>query len=83
MRVFSGNGTTEDAQTVLADLASFTGFYRVNGPGFSAEDRAFSDGMRAAYGRIFGFLRLSGDELAALEKAARREAVTDHEEGTI
>ncbi|CAM5776269.1 hypothetical protein LMIY3S_05443 [Labrys miyagiensis] len=42
-----------DAQLVLADLADFTGFYRVNGPGIPPDDRAFSDGMRAAFGRLF------------------------------
>ncbi len=78
--VFRDGGTSQDREIVLADFANYTGFYRVSGPGLSAEDRAFADGMRAAYGRIFRFLRLSREELDALEDAARQEAVTDAQE---
>ena len=79
-RVFepgAGASSDEDRQIVLADLSSFTGFYRVSGPGLSAEDRAFADGMRAAYGRIYRFLRMTDDEVRSLEEAARQEAITD------
>lgn len=74
-RLFTGHGTEKDAQIVLADFAAYTGFYRVNGPGVAGEDRAFADGMRAAYGRLFGFLRMTDDERRQLEEAARQEAI--------
>lgn len=80
---FRDGGTDEQRQIVLADFANYTGFYRVSGPGMAAEDRAFADGMRAAYGRVFRFLRLSREELDALEEAARQEAVTDATEGQV
>lgn len=81
--VFTGHGSKEDAEIVLSDLANFTGFYRVNGIGVSGEDRAFADGMRLAYGRIFRFLNLTDAERRALEFAAREEALADTEEGDL
>lgn len=72
--------TNEDKQIVLADLANKSGFYRVSGPGFSAEDRAFADGMRATYGAIHAFLRMTDDERRSLEEAARHEAQVDAEQ---
>lgn len=74
-RLFTGHGSERDAQIVLTDFAAYTGFYRVNGPGIGGEDRAFSDGMRAAYGRLHGFLRMTDDERRQLEEAARQEAL--------
>ena len=82
-RLFAGHGGEADAQIVLADLANYTGFYRVSGLGFSAEDRAFADGMRAGYGRIFQFLRMTDHERSSLEQAARAEALVDNSEGTL
>ena len=81
--VFTGKGSAEDADMVLADMANFTGFYRVNGIGVSGEDRAFADGLRAAYGRIFRFLNLTDAERRSLEFAAREEALADSEEGDL
>lgn len=69
--------TNEDKQIVLADLANKTGFFRVSGMGFSAEDRAFSDGMRAVYGVIHTMIRMTDDERRSLEEAARQEAIAD------
>lgn len=82
-RLFTGHGSEQDAQIVLADLANWTGFYRVSGPGLSPDDRAYSDGLRAAFGRLFRFLRMSDDERRQLEEAARAEALVDAEEGPI
>lgn len=65
--------SNDDAQLVLADLADFTGFYRVNGQGIPPDDRAFSDGKRAAFGRLFRFLNLTEEERSELAEAARRE----------
>ena len=72
-----------DAQIVLSDLADFTGFYRVNGQGIPPDDRAFSDGMRAAFGRLFRFLNLTDEERAALAEAARAETLASATQGTL
>lgn len=80
-RLFAGRGSKEDAEIVLADLGAWSGFYQVYGPGVSADDRAHRDGMRAVYGRIFRFLRMTDDEVRALETAARAEAVVTSQEG--
>ncbi len=74
-RVFTGSPTGEDQGIVLVDLANFTGFYRVTPP--EAGDRhaiVFNEGMRAAYGRIFQYLRMSDIEVRNLEMAARQTA---------
>lgn len=81
--LFTGHGGEREAQIVLADLANASGFYRVNGPEFSAEARAFADGERSVYGRIFRFLRMSDAEVRQLEEAARAEAIADAQEGQI
>ena len=72
-----------DVQIVLADLADFTGFYRVNGQGIAPDDRAFSDGMRAAFGRLFRFINLTDEERAALVEAARAETLASATQGTL
>ena len=71
----------EEAEIVLADLAAFSGFYRVTYPG--AGDLAFNEGMRAVYGHIFRFLRMTDQEIRELEEAARYEAVISSQEGDI
>lgn len=79
--VFGGH--SPDVEIVLADLADFTGFYRVNAQGIPPDDRAFSDGMRAAFGRLFRFLNQTDEEKRALSRAAREEAMASAEEGII
>ena len=66
-----------DVQIVLADLANFTGFFRVNGQGIPPDDRAFSDGMRAAFGRLFRFTQLAEEEREALIQSTRVESRID------
>lgn len=78
-RLFSGHGSKADGEVVLSDLANHTGFYRVTEPGAGALD--FAEGKRAVYGRVFRFLRMSDEEVASLEEAARAEALTDVREG--
>lgn len=74
-RVFTGTATGEDQGIVLVDLANFTGFYRVTPPeGGDRDTIVFNEGMRAAYGRIFQYLRMSDTEVMALETAARQTA---------
>lgn len=68
---------------MLADLADYTGFYRVNGESIPPDERAFSDGKRAAFGRLFRFLNLSDEERAGLVQAARAESLASANEGII
>lgn len=74
-RVFTGSANSEDQSIVLVDLANFTGFYRVTPPETGDRDAVvFNEGMRAAYGRIFQYLRMSDVEVLSLEVAARQTA---------
>ena len=75
------SSTSPDAQIVLADLADFTGFFRVNGQGIAPDDRAFADGMRAAFGRLFRFTNLTDEERIALVEAARTETLASATQG--
>lgn len=72
---------TEAVELVLSDLAAHTGFYRVEPPSgdLSAYQAGYSNGLRAAFGRLFQFLSLSDEQLRALEEAARREASAEQE----
>jgi hypothetical protein len=76
------NGS-ESAEIVLADLANFSGFYKVPPIGAPPETLLVDQGLRASFGRLFHFLSLPDDRLAALEKAARQESLADDEEGII
>lgn len=71
----------EDVEIVLADLAAFSGFYRVTPP--EAGDLAYNEGKRAVYARIFSLLRMTDEEIRGLEEAARHEAVVSAEEGDL
>jgi hypothetical protein len=74
-RVFTGTPDGEDQGLVLVDLANYTGFYRVTPPETGDRDTiVFNEGMRAAYGRIFQYLRMSDAEILSLELAARQTA---------
>ena len=50
-------------------------------PGAGAGELAEANGKRAAFGRLFRFLRLSEGELRGLEEAARQGALADASEG--
>jgi len=77
-RFRSGEASSEDAELIVADLANFTGFYRVHPPD---DALAFQEGKRAAFGRLFYFLNLSEAEARALAQAARAETLADETEG--
>lgn len=72
---------SEAVEMVLADLAAHTGFYQVEPPGdMSAYQAGYRNGLRAAFGRLFHFLSLSDQQMAALEEAARLEASNPYNE---
>ena len=74
-RVFTGTPDAEDQGIVLIDLANFTGFYRVTPPEAGERDIiVFNEGMRAAYGRVYQYLRMTDAEILSLEIAARQTA---------
>jgi hypothetical protein len=83
-RVFiSGQSSAVDREVVLTDLADFCGFYRVTGAGVTHDVRAFNEGMRSAFGRIVSHVRMTADERAAYETAARQEALVNQYEGEL
>jgi hypothetical protein len=69
--VFIGKPTDDDQNIVLLDLADVSGFYKVSSADMPHEYQA---GMRAVYGRIFSYLRMSPDEIRSLEQAAHETA---------
>lgn len=73
----------ERGQMIVADLAAFTGFFEVTAAHAPPEIRAFNDGKRAAFGRLFYFLNLSDEERASLMAAVRLETSTDASEGYL
>lgn len=84
VQVFAlGSATQDQRDVVLTDLADFAGYYKVQGPGIDHDTRAFNEGMRAVFGRIMSHLRMTPDERAALERAARHEAFVNQTEGEL
>ena len=45
--LFAGNGTQEDAELVLTDLANDTGFYRYTGPEATDAELRFYEGQKS------------------------------------
>lgn len=71
---------------VLADLARFSGYYRVESEATILSkqvDLVYNEGKRRVFARILRFLDLPPDDLAALEKAVRLEHQADREEGDV
>lgn len=54
---------------MLADHATYSGFYQVSPPGTAVNDLLEANGRRAAFGQLFSFLRLSEDEMRTLADA--------------
>ncbi len=74
-RVFKGNPSRADQETVLADLAAKMGWNQVTAPGVASNEQLwFNEGKRASFAFIFAQLSLSGDDVVALENAVRHEA---------
>ncbi len=82
-RLFAGNGSKEDAETVLTDLADFFGYYRRptyrqwlaerQSPAGYELHSALCNARAEVVQRILDFVNLDPDQLVALEKAARLE----------
>ncbi len=82
--MFSGNGTREDCDIVLADLARESGYYRVESEHSILRNTAslvYNEGRRRVFARVLRFVDMPGDDLAALEQAVRLEHRVDKEEG--
>ena len=80
---FSGNGTKEDVEIVLADLAAESGYYGVSPADLPADQLKFVEGGRRVFARILASMRMTDAELGALEEAARSEALTTNKEGSL
>ncbi len=81
--VFSGAATRADAEKVLVDLASYSGFFMVCERGTPGDLLIEQEGMRRVFGRIHNFLNITGDEARRLHDAARDEALVNNSEGTL
>lgn len=77
---FAGNGNREDADLVLRDLAKTSGFYMVTPATAPDNVRSYSEGRRAVFARIQGHIRMTPEEIAALETAVRRDVLTQTED---
>lgn len=83
-RVFSGNGTKEDADIVLVDLLDHTGFFRHPNYGEWMQRTKTPQGYElhcalqaeraSVMRRVMDFLAIDDDGLVQLERAARFEA---------
>jgi len=76
--IFNGG---EDADLVIKDLASWSGFYQVTPPEMPNDQVKFAEGGRRVFARILASLRMTDAEIRALEEAARIEALTSNREG--
>lgn len=69
----AGNANKEDAEMILVDLATVSGYFAVNEPGVSNEALQNMEGARRVYGRIVRMVNMTSTELAALIEAATIE----------
>lgn len=81
--LFAANGTKQDADMVLVDLANFSGYYRIAPIGSDGIALARHEGRREVMGRILSHLRQTQVEIDGLEKAVRHEALVDQIEGEL
>ncbi|MEX3008353.1 hypothetical protein [Hoeflea sp. TYP-13] len=81
-RLFFGRGhTPEDQQMVLADLASFTGFFFSQDQNTPAETLREANAMRRVFARIIRLGLGADGDLSALYRAAVAETLATKEEG--
>lgn len=74
--VFQGpTATREDREIVLSDLAAYTKFFMFHPSAVSDAELRFVEGMRSVFGHINGQLTMTPQNLEALQRAARADAV--------
>lgn len=78
-RVFLGNPSRADQETVLADLAAKCGWNQITAPGVASEQLWFNEGKRAAFAEIFAHLSLSQEDVTAFESAVRHEVAASQQ----
>ncbi|MEL7527415.1 MAG: hypothetical protein AAFN16_16675 [Pseudomonadota bacterium] len=66
-----------DGETVLADLAAECGIYQAAPAALSPRESGYVDGRKALFARILSMIRISPEEHAALQEAARLETLPD------
>ncbi len=82
-RVFFGRGASkEDQQIVLADLATFSKHFFVDGAKASNEEIREANGMRLIMGRIIRLGLGENGDLSALYKAVVRQTATNKDKQT-
>ncbi len=81
--LFFGKPTSEQQEMVLVHLAEMSGFYSVQPPGLTADERAYHEGARSVFGVIVANTSLTPDERHALEEATRHESFVSQAEGTL
>jgi hypothetical protein len=69
-----------EGQLVLADLAAECGMYLAPAIDVTERQGGYQDGRKAIFARILSMVRVSPEEHAALQEAARFEALSQHEE---
>ena len=71
---FIGSPTKAETDMVLADLATFTGFFTALGPEASGDALRYVEGRRSVFAHIQVYLKMTGANLDELHRAALVEA---------
>jgi hypothetical protein len=81
--VFFGNATAQQREMVLVHMAEMSGFYKVQPPGLTHDERAYHEGARSVFGLVVANTSMTPDERYALEEASRHEAFVSQIEGEL
>lgn len=66
-----------EGEVVLADLAAECGIYQAAPADLAPRESGYLDGRKALFARILSMIRISPEEHAALQEAARLETLPD------
>ena len=77
--LFEGNGTPDEAEIVLSDLARHSGYYNTAEPTVTPNELLYREGKRALFGRILQFLNLPDEARDQLNAAVMRENAASQE----
>jgi len=66
-----------EGEVVLADLAAECGIYQAPPAELSPRASGYLDGRKALFARVLSMIRISPEEHAALQEAARLETLPD------